>query len=141
MKDGGIKDNQLSSSDSVSNHPANEARLSGLKAWIAHKDSPDTFYNGYYTEYTAPWIEVDFKQEMHVAGIATQGRADGNQNQWITEYIVKYPKGVLWLRIKESQHNYVSIRIDFSVLLLTGKSNAKNNNIVTFSDLGYYCGC
>ena len=115
IEGGEIKDNQLSSSDSKSNHPPDEARLNGPKAWVAHKDSPDTFYNGYYTEYTAPWIEVDFKKEKHVAGIATQGRADGRQNQWVTEYIVKYPKGILWLRIKESQLNYVSIHTKFSI--------------------------
>ena len=97
LEDNRIKDGQLSSSSPTKNHPATEARLNGRKAWKSDVDNP--------------WIQVHLGQFIYVAGIATQGRADGQQNEWVTEYTVVYMKRSLnWEYVKNAHGNYVSIR-------------------------------
>ena len=76
MENGEIEDSQLSASDATGGHPYTEARLHGIKAWKS--DEPDT------------WIQVHFGQTTNVAAIATQGRHDGSNDEWVTRYRVEY---------------------------------------------------
>ena len=99
MEDERITDGKLSSSSSESSYPAKEGRLNGPTAWIPPSSD------------SSPWIQVDFGLQTHVAGIRTQGRADGNQNQWVTEYKLQWVvvgSHSYWPNLQNSRYSYVS---------------------------------
>ena len=98
MKNMTITDSQLSaSSHEGGGHTATSARLNGDSAWRAGNDDVN------------PWIRVDFDQLTYVSGIATQGRPDRNNKQWVTKYRVHYNITDEGKILKDCDENEVSI--------------------------------
>ena len=105
MEDKSIEDNQLMASSQTGGHPVTEARLNGNKAWKSEDESKDE----------TPWIQVSFPRFTYVAGIATQGKADGGKNEWVTEYnVFAYNKdNDTWEVMINSDEDTVSILFHF----------------------------
>ena len=119
MEDNSIANSQLSASSQTGGHPVEYGRLNGGKAWKAEDKSNDQ----------KPWIQVHFLQLTFVAGIATQGKADGGQNEWVTEYnVVAFNKeNGTWELMKNSNEDIVSLIVSLLVSLLSVLCNGKQN--------------
>ena len=101
MENKGIADGKLSSSSSRDSYPATKGRLNGRKAWIPSSSD------------SSPWIQVNLGQLTHVAGVKTQGKADDNQDQWVTKYNVLGSSGYYWHWIRNSDYAYVSMQTTY----------------------------
>ena len=102
MKDGTIRDSQITASSEYSDHElitsnfnASNARLDrpavgdSAGAWAAGKADQNQ------------WMQVEFSTYTYVSGIVLQGRED--QPQWVVRYQVEYSgDGVTWQYVKDN---------------------------------------
>ena len=104
MKDGTIKDNQITSSTEwAANHGATNARLDRpaghgrTGGWSAKTNDVNQ------------WIQADLGAIRSVSGIVIQGRSD--YNQWVTKYQVQYSEdGVTWKYVKDDEQKNDMVR-------------------------------
>ena len=94
MESGDILDSQLSASSK--NNQVNRARLNGDKAWRPDKDDETR------------WIQVLFSQITNVIKIATQGRPDGNNDEYTSVYTVEFTVDhSMWHSVLNDEGNQV----------------------------------
>ena len=67
------------------------------------------------------WLQIDFKQKMIVTKIATQGRPDNNNPQYVTSYKISFSQdAILWNFYKENGEEKVgrlTVLLRFSQIL------------------------
>lgn len=92
MENGKIKDSQITAS-----FVKNETYT---KPWSGRLNNPAGFWSA--PRKVGGWLQIDFRQKMAVAKVATQGRP-GKGHLWVTSYKISYSKDeVVWNVFKEN---------------------------------------
>ena len=87
---------------------------SEFQPWAGRLNKPWGFWHAKQAR-VGEWLQIDFKQKMIVTKIATQGRPDNNNPQYVTSYKISFSKdAVLWDFYKENGEEKVG---RFAVLL------------------------